>query len=1345
MFEFTKKFVGKLRLISLSAILLILIVSLASPLMANDEIQVDSNDSDDGVYETSINTAVDLGAHTGHDLQFRGNATTINVANGEIIGGASTTTRAITADSGGNDATGDTLTITNDGDNATAAITIRGDIDDGDTNDFNLSFVARTEDSNHDESLTVDIAGGINLGAGDLKITGNDANNGDQQNVATVLVTGDITANGGIAFTSGFAQDGSDLAGAVLILDGTAAAQTVTGAITAVADADGTIIVRNTSGTGVTFASAIGVNGANEFGSIVVGDGTAAGDAVFSSTVDVENVLVDATSGASTATFNGNLTTTGDSAAATGLIKIVGGNGADETATADFNGNIVAAGIIEIDGGTNASAHTVVTMSGATITAAGTIDIDNGSASATLTFDGTSAQTVNPNIDGVGSAEGTVNIANSSAGGVTFEGEIGAAQDIAAIVVGSADGTNSVANFTDDSGATAWTLGNGGSTTDTVTVNIDSDDGALTIAGTINDTTDTSTINITDTGAGAAGNAVTFSGVIGGTTPVDTIAVGSATLSGNADFDANVSATNLTLTAGNAASETAVVDFASGTTATITAVTITGGAADNSQDSTLTCTDCIGAITAITLDDDVGQATVAVANAAARAFGGTIDGATAGEGTLTVNESDNTAAPDAVTFSGNIGGTAGLLAVTVGTDNSTAGNAVFSGNVTANTFTAASGGHANEDTTVSIAGNLTATTVNVNTSAAAAAAKTDFTVTGTLTATTVNAVGGANDAGTDPTLFLKGDASVATVNLDDNGATATLTANGTAAQTLTIGNIRGTANGDGVFQNSNTAGVVTVVGTIGATATIEDITLDASTSTTFQSTVAISDDMAIGGTAGTTTIGATVTVGDDLTIGDSATIAIASTLGAGDTVFATTSNAAVINDDDNNGEVTVKLPSNFTSGAITLINDDADISAYANEFTVTDNQLTDYTVQSNGGDNTIIEITAAAKSASAAAAELGVSEEAATAIQNAAQAFNSDSTLRDLLTTALTTGGETARKAASTLQGSPASSTAAGGAAVTATGTQVVAVGSSRMASLRTGNAFASAQRAGFAAGEDVLSKALWFKPFVNFADQTQRKGIAGYETETYGGALGADVKIGNSTVGMSFSYANTDVDSKGDGNAQTDIDSYQGTIYADYTTSEWYIEGLFGYARNEIDASRTITLNNLTAVADYGSNQYMASVGFGMPIEVDENQFITPKASFQYTLVDNETYTETGAGSANLRVDQDNVNQALAEFGLRYHTNSTMDSGTLTPELRASFTYDFANDEAVSTSNFNGGGATFQVEGANVQEAGFRGGIGASFIPLGASGLTVAANYDVWAREDFVSHSANLSLRLRF
>ena len=129
-------------------------------------------------------------------------------------------------------------------------------------------------------------------------------------------------------------------------------------------------------------------------------------------------------------------------------------------------------------------------------------------------------------------------------------------------------------------------------------------------------------------------------------------------------------------------------------------------------------------------------------------------------------------------------------------------------------------------------------------------------------------------------------------------------------------------------------------------------------------------------------------------------------------------------------------------------------------------------------------------------------------------------------------------------------------------------------------------------------------KGFGNLGDQGSRYGIAGFRSRTYGVAVGGDFKVDRSNYGVSFSYAYTNVDSKGAGNAQTHIASYQATFYADYTADTWYVEGLVGYARNEISTSRVIEFASATANADYGSNQYMINIGGGMPMEIVKNHF---------------------------------------------------------------------------------------------------------------------------------------------
>ena len=937
----------------------------------------------------------------------------------------------------------------------------------------------------------------------------------------------------------------------------------------------------------------------------------------------------------------------------------------------------------------------------------------------TAAFSGTGAFTVTGGIGSSGAGNGDGGIA-------TLDANAAFTTTKAVALIGGNGGTGS----TD--------AGNGGAAVGTV------DGGAASVLG----------LSVTggNGGANAAneGGAASFTVADGQATTIG--ATGMALLGGNAGADAGAAV-------GGAASVTL-----GGTLAITGDISVTGGngnandAADGGA-ATLIVKDNITA-TAQTLlieggdghstDGDGGNAKVEINQTAVFTTvtlkNGTANNATAGTATL---EFDGGATE---TFTGAITAFAdgnGIITVdnVAGSTGHTIASQIGTSTVKVGQLNVAGAGA----TTGTFSSDVFVTAITVDATNGASIA--DFNSDVTTSTISITDGGGTNIA---TAKFAKDVTGAITINDDSGGDDGLMVLDGNTAQTVS-GAIAGQAADEGNVQVSNTTALVTFSS---ALSQLHSVILDASTTTKFASTVGAAD-ITLGDQANVTLAGAvTLTGAATVTNTNATTITIEKGQTYGSASSASTDMIKGTDVVIGTGKtITVNLPSDFQSGHLVLFNDTNSDGIAANELATvvpTDTALVDYAAVDGAaaysGTTTLrdIVITATRKSAAAAAAELGVTAQAAQALGDAATALTGVTSATDIatqtaLTNALATGGETARKAAATVQGSPASSTAAGSAAVTATGTQSISVGSTRMASLRTGTAYASSHASGFAAGQDVLSKAIWMKPFVNFADQNRRKGIAGYETETYGAAIGGDFKIGDSTIGASFSYATTDVDSKGDGNAQTDIDSYQGTIYADYTTNEWYVEGLFGFARNEITGSRSISVNNLTASNDYGSNQYMANIGFGMPVEVEPGHFVTATASLQYTLVDNETYTETGAGALNLRVDQDNVHQALGVIGAKYHINNEVDGGTFTPEARLSLTYDFANDEAVSTSNFTGGGPAFDVEGANVQELGVRGGLGVSFMPLAATGLTIAANYDVWAREDFLSHSANASLRFDF
>ncbi len=366
-------------------------------------------------------------------------------------------------------------------------------------------------------------------------------------------------------------------------------------------------------------------------------------------------------------------------------------------------------------------------------------------------------------------------------------------------------------------------------------------------------------------------------------------------------------------------------------------------------------------------------------------------------------------------------------------------------------------------------------------------------------------------------------------------------------------------------------------------------------------------------------------------------------------------------------------------------------------------------------------------------------------------------------------GGAAATEMAEQVQGSPDGLGATSGAATASTGAAAISVGSSRMAALRSGTAYASLQGTGFnagsgqsndayastfgtgfSAGSGTTTNSMWMKPFVSFGDQQKRKGIAGYEADTYGLAIGGDTKINeNSIAGLSVSYAQTDVDGKGAGKSHSDIASYQVTAYGDYTRNDWYVEGLVGYAYNDLKTTRTISVTDTKAKGDTDSGQYMASLNAGMPMKIDGDSgaYFTPTIGVNITHVDNKEYTETGAGVLNLKINPEDITLAKASLGGRLHTSLDSSDGIFVPELRVKLLYDMAGDDGSSTNTFTGGGAAFQVDGLDVVEFSSSVGLGLAFSPndKDMEGMSFSVNFDAEMKEDFMGQSGNFSFRYAF
>jgi uncharacterized protein with beta-barrel porin domain len=763
-----------------------------------------------------------------------------------------------------------------------------------------------------------------------------------------------------------------------------------------------------------------------------------------------------------------------------------------------------------------------------------------------------------------------------------------------------------------------------------------------------------------------------------------------------------------------------------------------------------------------------------------------VTGTTDGFGTLNFFDSvDDAAAASTTLVADSLIGTDGnrIGTINVGKSDGTKGGGLVGVNaaaIFADNVNITGGNHEDEDSILSLHEALTSTAITLTAGGAGQATLNTLTATTAITGT-VDSGSGTDGAGL--TLI---DADIATqfasnigasvaiekmdigaIKVDIDGATnviesvlfsgdGTLELDAASAQTLTS-TITATTNEHGLITNANTSGVLTFAGVVGAEdKRIKEISLLDNTDTTFENAIFALDldiDTAAADDVTTFTIGNVV--GNDAANTGALDVAggtfvLDTAVVSGTTVFdvneTTGSDAGV-----ELRALVIQPSANFTQGTVTFIDgdvtasiDDEDVAALS----VTDTALTDFTVNATTGVADVT-ITAAAKSGSKTGAELGVTANQGTAIQQLMEAaIAGDTTLMNTLNESLTglNSGLLSTTTDLAKQAAPQTDTISGSAVQTRamTGT-VQGIVSNRMASLRSGDAYVT----GMSAGNGMSANSGFIQAFGSEGEQDNvtKSGATtfGYDTETSGVAIGFDGMTDNgSTIGLSASYSTTDIDGKGTGKSKNSIDSHTVSIYADKATENGYIEGSLTYGINDNTNSRivnTASLASRTYSASYDSEQISLKVGGGVPNEVMNNMFVTPYASATLTNITTDAYTEksTVANDAlRLTIAQDDINSMVGTVGVK--AQWVTDNGT--PMISLAVNNEFGDTTINSLNTYQGGGTRFQTS-TDVEELSGTLGLGYSF---GNDVTSLNINYEGTADDNkYLNHYGTVKIVAKF
>lgn len=301
------------------------------------------------------------------------------------------------------------------------------------------------------------------------------------------------------------------------------------------------------------------------------------------------------------------------------------------------------------------------------------------------------------------------------------------------------------------------------------------------------------------------------------------------------------------------------------------------------------------------------------------------------------------------------------------------------------------------------------------------------------------------------------------------------------------------------------------------------------------------------------------------------------------------------------------------------------------------------------------------------------------------------------------------------------------------TGNQI----SNRLASVRS--------TSGVATGDPMSSQHMWVQGFGSTVSQDDHKGNSGYDANSGGVSIGADTDmlVEGVTTGAAISYGHGTVDSNASSNASTDIDSYIGTLYGSRVMDNGvFFNGQLGFGYNKYDMDRTI-IGVGKASGDTNGIQGTAKLEAGRDYAL--NSFtLTPLASLQYTYLNMDSYTESGAGGASLHVNPDTLNTVDAGAGgqLAYAIPLTS-GGTLKPSVHAKYLYRMGDTRMGTTSNFTGGGGNFTTDGVESERSSVN--LGAGLLLTTIAGTDFSLNYDADIRSSYIGHTGQLKARWAF
>lgn len=285
-----------------------------------------------------------------------------------------------------------------------------------------------------------------------------------------------------------------------------------------------------------------------------------------------------------------------------------------------------------------------------------------------------------------------------------------------------------------------------------------------------------------------------------------------------------------------------------------------------------------------------------------------------------------------------------------------------------------------------------------------------------------------------------------------------------------------------------------------------------------------------------------------------------------------------------------------------------------------------------------------------------------------------------------------------------------------------------------SGGAVASAKQ-GMSSSDNPFTKvAVWVQGLFNKAKLDDTSKSKGFDSKTYGTALGVESKISEDVkLGIGYAYSKTDIDGF---MRDTDVKTHTAILYGEYKPNNWYVNAIASYGWSDYDEKKNVAGVGVKADWDVEPFALQMMTGYDMYF----NGFgVTPEAGLRYIHVKQDKYTDT-AGQSVKSDDSDIVTGVLgAKIAKSYNLSNGM---LLTPEFKAAMTYDISHDNSKSTVTLVNG-SSYSVTGKPLNRFGVE--LGAGITAELNDNVELSLGYEGKFRKDYQDHTGLINAKYKF